>query len=173
MTAKITRVGQASLPAPSELELIEIHASHIRQLVYRRYADGNIPALRGLLVEIDQALPGAPALAKQLESLQRPATKQELADHISVLRIGFSNAKTVEGFSRVLIERIAARQPRFGAINWAVRRLIDYDEFAPTIAKVVKALAAAQADIDAAQAHVARLPRLRDEIAEMIKGDGR
>jgi hypothetical protein len=175
MTAEITHLNQAALPAPSELERIEIRANAVRRLFERFHTEDGLPALRRLASDVDQALQDAAGLRTQLEAIQRPATKKELADHLSVLRIAFPTAKAAgDGFSRVLIERAAARTPTFGQLDWAVRRLIDTAEFLPSVARVVQALADAQQSIEDAKffADQDRLARLRQDVADRIAGDG-
>jgi hypothetical protein len=173
MMAEITRFNSAALPAPTDLERVEIRAKAIGELFCRSHTDNGAPALRSLAADIDRALEDAPALQGQLEAIQRSATKKELADQLSVLRISFPTAKAAgDGFSRVLIERVAAKQPTFGQVDWAVRHLIDYSNFLPTIAEVLSALAAAQDRIDGARMFLERLPRLRTEVANRIADDG-
>jgi hypothetical protein len=170
---EITHLNPATLPAPSEFERLEIRAKAVGDLFYRSHNASGAPALRSLAADIDRALEHAPTLQSQLDAIQRPATKRELADHLSVLRISFPTAKAAgDGFSRVLIERVAAKQPRLGALDWAVRRLIDHSNFLPTIAEVLQALAASQESIDGARMLVERLARLRAEVVKRIADDG-
>jgi hypothetical protein len=170
---EITHLNPAALPAPSDLERIEIRAKALSNLFYRSHTESGAPAMRILAADIDRALEDTPTLQSQIDAIQRLATKKELADRLSVLRISFPTAKAAgDGFSRVLIERVAAKQPRFGAIDWATRYLIDHSSFLPSIAEVLQALASAQDSIDTARMYVERLPRLRHEIADRIADGG-
>ncbi|MFT4116533.1 hypothetical protein [Bradyrhizobium sp.] len=174
MSAEITHLSQAALPAPSELERIELRANAIKDLFGRFYTENSLPALRRLAVDVDRALQDAAGLSTQLAAILRPATKKELADHLSVLRIAFPTAKAAgDGFSRVLIERVAAHTPSFGQLDWATRRLIDTSQFLPSVAEVLQALAAARQSIEDAHLFVEpqRLARLRRAVADRIAGE--
>lgn len=171
MTAEITRINQAALPVPSELQQIELGANAVRKLYERFYVtDQGAPALRRLVTDIDRALESVETLRQQLDALGRPATKRELADRLSVLRLAFPNAKADDAFGRILIEHVAGRTPTFGQLDWAVRHLIDTSVFLPSVAQVQQALTAAQDTIEASKLLVDRhrLERLRSELSDRI-----
>jgi hypothetical protein len=163
---EITRFNPAALPAPTDLERIEIGSRKLTDIFRKSHDSGDVKSQRRLVADIEAAMETLPALKQQLASIMRQATKKELADNLSVLRIAFPNAKAAgDGFSRVLIERVAAKQPHYGALDWAVRQLIDHSNFMPTIAETLQALASAQERVDFAQVLSTRLPALRDEMA--------
>ncbi len=170
--AAVTQFEQIALPAPSDLERVEIHASRITRL-FGRFYSGNIDDLPRLSADIDAEIELMPRLRQQLEALQRPASKKELADHLSVLRISFPTAKAAgDGFSRILIERVAAQRPTIGQLDWAIRWLIDHNQFLPSIAEVLQALASAKERVGTALTLVDGLPRLRQDVAKRVGGGG-
>lgn len=167
---EITRLSPSALPAPSELEQIELESRRLADLFAKSFdRGGSVPVLRDLAAEIDAMLAKRPELERQLNVISPPATKKQLADHLSVLRIAFPNAKAAgDGFSRILIERVAAKQPSIGALDWAMRQLIDHSNFMPSIAETLEALVAAQSQIDTAKMFTAKLPKLSREISERV-----
>ncbi|MCK1299726.1 MULTISPECIES: hypothetical protein [unclassified Bradyrhizobium] len=171
MSAEITHLNQAALPAPSDLERIELRVNGIRGLTARIYTENTLPALHRLAGDVDRALENAAEISAQLDAIQRPATKKELANYLSALRIAFPTAKAAgDGFSRVLIERVAAHTPSFGQLDWATRRLIDTSQFLPSVAEVLRALASARQSIEEARLFVdpRGLARLRRQVADRI-----
>jgi hypothetical protein len=167
---EITRLNPSALPAPTELERIELESRRLTRLIAKSFdRGGSATELRSLATGIESMLAMRPDFQQQITSIDRPATKKELADHLSVLRIAFPNAKAAgDGFSRILVERVAAQQPSLGALDWAIRQLIDHSNFMPSIAETLAAIMVAQSHIDSAKMFAAKLPKLSREISDRV-----
>lgn len=97
--------------------------------------------------------------AKQIEALQRQATRRQIGEHVAVLIAAFPNAGKLDpAFSRILCEDIAAMEPTIGALDFALRRLRRESKFIPVVAEVMDALAAAERRITSAASCLERLP---------------
>jgi hypothetical protein len=86
---EITRFNPAALPAPTDLERIEIGSRKLTDIFRKGHDSGDVKSQRRLVADIEAAMETLPALKQQLASIMRQATKKELADNLSVLRIAF------------------------------------------------------------------------------------
>jgi hypothetical protein len=156
-------------------EQIENRADQLRKIwerdVTRR--DDDTREGRKLLADMDEIMPGLAAYAERLASVCRPAVQREISEHLIAIRRNFHNSKaTGEGYARVLVERLEAKQPSFAALEWATRAIIDYRKFMPVTAEVLEALEEAQRRVNLVRDIVTTLPARRARLAHRIADEG-
>jgi hypothetical protein len=156
-------------------EQVESRSERLRKIWERDVTlrDGDLQEARKLLAEIDEIMPGLDAYAARLASISRPADQREISEHLIAIRLNFHNSKaTGEGYARIMVERVEAKQPTFAALEWATREIIDKRKFMPVTAEVLEAIAAAQWRVELVRDIVASLPARRRRLAQVIDAGG-
>ena len=67
-----------------------------------------------------------------------------------------------------MAQRVAAQEPTFGGINLAVLRVVDEEDWVPAPAKVIRALAEAEAFLGGVSTALERLPIYSKTIAAAL-----
>jgi hypothetical protein len=89
-----------------------------------------------------ESLEEGKALLTEMETLARPATKAEIAQHLAIMLKAFPNSGNAdrEAFVRILAEDVGASQPSLGVLDVACRKLRRTARFMPTINETLEAL---------------------------------
>jgi hypothetical protein len=126
-----------------------------------------------LVATIDELTPTVDKLCMQLEKLNKPATKLQIANHVALLLKSFPNSgkDNAEVFGRILVEDVAAMLPTIGCLEAACRALRRSCRFIPTISETLAALEAAEASQRQASRFLSGLPESKRKILAQIAHD--
>ncbi|MGY2806379.1 hypothetical protein [Bradyrhizobium sp. USDA 4506] len=152
-------------------EQVERRSARLLQIwerdVLRR--DEDLHEAGKLLAEVDEVLPGLEAYASRLASISRPASDDEVTNHLIAIRLNFHNSKASgEGYGRIMTERVLAKQPSFAALEWATRYIIDHSKFMPVTAEVLEQIDAASLRLQRVVDIVRTLPARRQRLARQL-----
>jgi hypothetical protein len=112
-------------------------------------------------------------LKRQLEELDKPATRDAIGAELLLLTCAFPNvgSRDLKVFGKLLAEDVAAAAPSHVALHLACRRLRRTSRFLPTIAETLEALAQETKKIDSAKWRIENLPRVIDRVRREVDKD--
>jgi hypothetical protein len=106
-----------------------------------------------------------PSLARDLAALQRQATRTEIVDALLPLNVLPSGKGAPANAGSVLAQRVAAREPSFGAVNIAALRVLDTATWYPVPSVLLEALDLAETTLGSIDHAIQKIPTWRDEVA--------
>lgn len=169
--SRITSIHQSSLPAPTPNEQFERRCDKFMELYRRATLEfrSEPNPLRTLADEVGVAVAQLPEFEKALAEMSRPATRKEIADHLTAMVLNFHNASRGGGdFAVVMINAVCAQQPSFLILDQAIRQIIYTRRFLPVTAEVLEHLEEARSRTDRLQNWIAALPRLKAELEQRL-----
>jgi hypothetical protein len=130
--------------------------------------EGAISAQRGWLERDQELALLLPSLARDLAALQRQATRTEIVDALLPLNVLPSGKGAPANTNSVLAQRVAAREPSFGAINIAALKVLDEATWYPVPSVVLAALDDASQRLAWIGHAIEKIPSWREQIASAL-----
>jgi hypothetical protein len=109
-----------------------------------------------------------PSLARDLAALQRQATRTEIVDALLPLNVLPTGKGAPANGNSVLAQRVAAREPSFGAINIAALRVLDEATWHPVPSVLLAALEDATRTLFWIGHAIEKLPAWREQVASAL-----
>lgn len=131
---------------------------------------GGIKTQRAWLDRWAALQPMLPAFRAELDAIQRPATRSEIASALVTLRdmLPPGNRTPTAASNKMMAERVGSTEPSIGAVNFAVLHMIDTFEWYPVTAKVLATLAEITASLGWVAHALDRLPEYQLEITAKL-----
>jgi hypothetical protein len=127
--------------------------------------EGAIGAQRGWLKRDQELALLLPSLARDLAPLLRQATRTQIVDALLPLNILPSGKGAPANGNSVLAQRVAAREPSFGAVNIAALQVLDQATWYPVPSVVLAALEDASQRLSWIGHAIEKIPSWREQVA--------
>jgi hypothetical protein len=127
--------------------------------------EGSIDAQRAWLKRDQELTLLLPSLARDLAALQRQATRTEIVDALLPLSVLPSSKGSPSNGNSILAQRVAAREPSFGAVNIAALAVLDRSQWYPVPAVVLTALEEASQRLGWISHAIEKIPSWREQVA--------
>jgi hypothetical protein len=173
---EITVKNRAAPPATVEPEVVEQDIAALAEFSsplfvasVRGYTDDDSEVAL-YTAEKWQASGGLETLRRQLDGLDKPATRDAIGAELLMLTCAFPNvgSRDLKVFEKLLAEDVAAAAPSRFALQLACRRLRRTSRFLPSIAETLEALAQETKRISGTRWRIDNLPRVIAEVRREV-----
>lgn len=169
------RTVDPELPVPSTADRFRKAANAARSLHVTFLVDGledaDLEAQEAWLAGYARVQPTLPSLKAELVALSQPATRPQVATALLTLRDTIpptSGRPATATGNRMMAERVGAREPSIGALNFATLQAIDTLEWYPPPAKMLGMLDEATNYLVSISNTIDRLPEIERQLAKRV-----
>lgn len=130
--------------------------------------EGGMEAARAWLKRDQHLTLLLPSLDRDLAVLQRKATRTDIVDALSPLGVLPKNRDAPPNVASVLAQRVASREPTFGAINIAALQVLDNAKWYPLPVDLLTALDEANKRLASIRHAIDKIPSWRERVVEAL-----